>query len=124
MLNEKGGHFPLKWSSFTRHNKAMAASSYYQRLRVTLRPVTTYMLQTAALSLKSRTVHAKTSPTRIELEKNFLHLLMSGKQALFYNMGFVSMVIVVFNSLGNTRLTYSLKIAKMLIKIKWYNIIV
>lgn len=53
MLNEKGGHFPLKWSSFTRHNKAMAASSYYQRLRVTLCPVTTHVLQTAALSLKS-----------------------------------------------------------------------
>lgn len=49
---------------------------------------------------------------------------MSGKQALFYDMGFVNMVTVVFNSLGNTRLTYSLEIAKMLIKIKWYNIIV
>lgn len=49
---------------------------------------------------------------------------MSGKQALFYNMGFVNMAIVVFNSLGNTRLTYFLEIAKMLIKIKWYNIIV
>lgn len=126
MLNEKGGHFSLKWTSFTRYNKALAASSYYQRLRVTLRPVTTHVLQTPALSLKYSLNCTCKDPTNThtELEKNFLHLRMSGKKALFYNMGFVNMVIVVFNSLGNTRLTHSLEIAKMLIKIKWYNIIV
>lgn len=80
MLNEKGGHFSLKWASFTRHGKALTASSYYQRLKSYTSPITTRAADTRMVTeVQSELYMQRPHQTHTELEKNFLHLVLSGK---------------------------------------------